>query len=58
VKNYVFVFVKIIKIYWSIFIYYPNDVCTTSLNVNYNNQPLLLSLVAALKKKNRQINGA
>jgi len=33
--------------------------CTTSLNISYKNQPLLLSLGGCLEeKKNRQISGA
>jgi len=31
--------------------------CTTSLNISYKNQPLLLSLGGCLQAKNRQISG-
>jgi len=32
--------------------------CTTSLNISYKNQTLLLSLGGCLEEKNRQISGA
>jgi len=31
--------------------------CTTSLIISYENQPLLLSLGGCLEEKNRQISG-
>ena len=54
----VLVLVQSVKIYWSIFIYYPEGCTTTSLIISYKNQPLLLSLDDRLEEKNSQISGA